>query len=157
MPLELLRKGVIPRHKYRFDLESFFWLLVWFCIAFDPNNPGKYKQTPFDNDNLFAIGKEKHEFLMNGNDFWDAFRAVDSTYRPLIKSWVCKAYCLVVDLGMLANQINREKFNLGALTMEDNEDDQLIDETRNKLERLQEKAECILTYERYMRALNVAV
>ncbi|KAI0918124.1 hypothetical protein AcV5_002895 [Taiwanofungus camphoratus] len=36
MALDLLVKGNAPLHRYRHDLESFFFVLAWFCAVFDP-------------------------------------------------------------------------------------------------------------------------
>ena len=38
MALDLLADGDPPVHKYRFDLESFFFVLVWHCAVHDPGH-----------------------------------------------------------------------------------------------------------------------
>ncbi|TCD59854.1 hypothetical protein EIP91_011290 [Steccherinum ochraceum] len=43
MSLDLLpgpdkNDSVVPPHQYRHDIESFFWVLAWFCACFDPDS-----------------------------------------------------------------------------------------------------------------------
>lgn len=37
MAVDLLEDTSIPRHLYRHDLESFFWVLTWFVAVFKPD------------------------------------------------------------------------------------------------------------------------
>ncbi|OCH86553.1 hypothetical protein OBBRIDRAFT_806715 [Obba rivulosa] len=67
MAIELLDEGVIPFHRYRFDLESFFYVLVWFCLRFSPVAHEVYHVEDWQHTNLWQIGVAKALFLNNPN------------------------------------------------------------------------------------------
>ncbi|KAI0962150.1 hypothetical protein AcV7_001053 [Taiwanofungus camphoratus] len=52
MTLDLLDQCETPWHLYRFDLESFFYVLVWFCASFDPTQNRIGFITSWQNDDL---------------------------------------------------------------------------------------------------------
>ncbi|OSX56337.1 hypothetical protein POSPLADRAFT_1062825 [Postia placenta MAD-698-R-SB12] len=87
MALDLLRAGPVPFPRYRYDLESFFFLLAWFCVVHDPVRH-KFGHLPeWENSDMFTIGLYKREFLYH-NGLFDQISRVGPTYLPLWESWV---------------------------------------------------------------------
>ena len=159
MAFELLRPGDIPRHKYRFDLESFFWLLVWFCIAFDPNHRGRYRKTPFDQENLEAIGREKHAFLTNDSEttFETLFHDTDPSYKQhIVDTWIEDLHSVIGDVAKLVTDITHAKNKVkkaGNSRLRHPTGNPSVDPTM-ELDRLKAKLPHILTYQDYMRVLD---
>ena len=88
MALDLLRPGAAPRHVYRHDLESFFWVLAWFCAVFDPKER-KLRALPlWHQANLVDIGSAKMIFLQESTTFDRTFAKTDSAYRPFVDTWI---------------------------------------------------------------------
>ncbi|KZT64187.1 hypothetical protein DAEQUDRAFT_732987 [Daedalea quercina L-15889] len=63
MALDLLPPGPPPLHKYRHDLESFFYIYTTFAAAYDPPKRHLGKIMQWQQESLIAIGDEKRRFL----------------------------------------------------------------------------------------------
>lgn len=159
MAFELLRPGDIPRHTYRFDLESFFWLLVWFCIAFDPNHRGRYRKTPFDQDNLITIGEKKNTFLTNDSEttFKTLFHDTEPSYKQhVVDTWIEDLHSVIGDVAKLVTDITHAKNKVKKARnsrLRHPTGNPSVDPTM-KLDRLKAKLPHILTYKDYMRVLD---
>jgi len=92
MSLELLTEGQPPRHKYRFDLESFFFVIAWFCAVFDPERHTLGHILEWERGDLPTIGHNKMAFLSNKNVYKEIFARTHTSYRPLWKKWVKPLY-----------------------------------------------------------------
>ena len=88
MAYELLRPGEVPPHLYRYDLESFFWLLAWFCAVFDPKSHSIKRRSFWDHTELFTVGEKKNTFISNIASFDMVFEKSDPDYRSLAHDWV---------------------------------------------------------------------
>ncbi|CAL1698455.1 unnamed protein product [Somion occarium] len=88
-------------HGYRHDLESFFYLLCYFCATFNPPKPSESKGTfrflaGWENGNLSAVAKAKTDFLLrkkdNPEDKLDAFDSLfentHKDYRSVVFKWI---------------------------------------------------------------------
>ncbi|KZT70792.1 hypothetical protein DAEQUDRAFT_724931 [Daedalea quercina L-15889] len=86
MALDLLRTGAPPPHKYRHDLESFFYIYITFAAVYDP--PKRYlgKIMQWQQESLIAIGHEKHDFLVNVQTFDQILnrKIVHDEFKPLL-------------------------------------------------------------------------
>ncbi|KAH8080724.1 hypothetical protein BXZ70DRAFT_960187 [Cristinia sonorae] len=81
MAVELLQPGPTPRHLYRHDLESFFWVLAWFCAVFNPKDPHNLRVIPaWQQKNLVDVGSAKSKFLTNNTVFQRTFAQADPAY-----------------------------------------------------------------------------
>ena len=154
MAYELLRPGEVPPHLYRYDLESFFWLLAWFCAVFDPKSHSTKRRSPWDHAELFIVGMKKHMFMSNVASFDTTFENSDPDYRSLAHDWVRKLRSYLGDTAMtLVNEITRLKNkidlarSLGKSTR--------ADRYSQKLEALQKKD--VLKYKRFMKHIGVVV
>ena len=86
MALDVLLYYRPPRHLYRYDLESFFWVLVWITVAY---NSKKKKFEPIKewNDNaLRGIGEKKRAFLDSPQTLLAS--APNKEYKDLRDTWV---------------------------------------------------------------------
>lgn len=92
MALDLLATKKIT-HRYRHDLESFFYVLCYFCAQFrpvTPDNPKAYFAFLHDweSGSMSQIYSKKQEFLLGGEVFYDSFQNVNEAYRPLVDQWI---------------------------------------------------------------------
>ncbi|KAK7684453.1 hypothetical protein QCA50_012400 [Cerrena zonata] len=92
MAIDLL-SPVPVTHRYRHDLESFFYLLCYFCARFrrsTPENPQAYLAYLLDweNGSMAKISLKKQGVLLGGDVFFDLFNDADEAYRPLIDQWI---------------------------------------------------------------------
>ena len=95
MAVDLLQPGTAPRHVYLHDLESFFWVLAWFCAVFDPKKRRLRGLSLWDQASLEDIGSAKERFLTDGTTFKRTFAKTDSAYRPLVDTWIEEIRCEV--------------------------------------------------------------
>ncbi|TCD63012.1 hypothetical protein EIP91_006104, partial [Steccherinum ochraceum] len=86
MALDLLEQGAIPPHRYRHDLESFFWVLVWFCAVFDPVHHTVGVIPSWQRRNVVDVGTAKKNFLFNRADFNETFVKTHPNFRYFVSS-----------------------------------------------------------------------
>ena len=154
MAYELLLPGEVPPHLYRYDLESFFWLLAWFCAVFDPKSHSTKRRSPWDHAELFMVGMRKHTFISNVAFYTMVFEKSDPDYRSLAHDWVRKLRRYIASavnghvdqMESLVDEIilarDRGDFTQAGLQLEE-------------LEALKTKA--IITYEKFMGCIGVTV
>lgn len=65
MAMELLNEGKAPTHLYRYDLESFFWVLVYFVAVHNPEKHILGRVDQWADTSLEVVCGRKIEFLMN--------------------------------------------------------------------------------------------
>ncbi|KAL4246412.1 hypothetical protein ABKN59_009234 [Abortiporus biennis] len=88
MAIDVLDLTPTPIHIYRCDLESFFYVLVWFCAGFNPemntlSSIDDWRTPPFK-----TIAANKRSFV-NTNETRNAILApTHSTYKPIIDLWI---------------------------------------------------------------------
>ncbi|PCH43915.1 hypothetical protein WOLCODRAFT_138673 [Wolfiporia cocos MD-104 SS10] len=89
MAIDLLTRGPRPLHRYRHDLESFFFLLAYVCAAFDVTRH-KFGSIPeWECGDLERISEEKFTFVTNNQVFGDMFHSqTDDGFNRLITEWV---------------------------------------------------------------------
>ncbi|TFY54756.1 hypothetical protein EVJ58_g8676 [Rhodofomes roseus] len=84
MALDLLREGNPPIHKYRHDLESFFYLYAYAAAGYDPTNKIFRPIKQWQLESLVAIGKAKHWFLTNEVENEAVFSSAHEEFKPLL-------------------------------------------------------------------------
>ncbi|KAI0929585.1 hypothetical protein AcV7_005079 [Taiwanofungus camphoratus] len=88
MALDLLSEGKAPLHRYRHDLESFFYVLAWVCAVFDPVRH-KFGHFPdWESSNLITIGRNKRAFLRVEQEWQKMFSSAHPDYAALAENWV---------------------------------------------------------------------
>ncbi|THH17571.1 hypothetical protein EUX98_g9103 [Antrodiella citrinella] len=85
---ELLCLSPPPAHLYRHDLESFFWVLAWFCAVFDPILHTVGFVPAWHQSHLKSVGLAKREFLEVDSEFDRVCSKTHPTYKPVINAWV---------------------------------------------------------------------
>ncbi|EED78829.1 predicted protein [Postia placenta Mad-698-R] len=88
MALDLLRTCPVAFPRYHYELQSFFFLLVWFCVVYDPVKHEFGHFPEWENSDMFTIGLNKREFLYDVDLFDDISSRANPIYQPLWKSWV---------------------------------------------------------------------
>lgn len=152
MAYDLLKDGEAPPHLYRFDLESFFWLLAWFCAAFDPKTRIFKRKTEWDQPSLYLIGMHKRDFLDVDSVYKSAFEKSDPSYRGLISSWVHKLRRYMQVITSDVTKMDHLKGTINDAVAAGDEDEEA--EARKQLEAIQENRVNIVTYKGFMAALG---
>lgn len=89
MACDLLHPSRVPPHEYRHDLESFFWVLVWFCCVFNPEKPTKLGVvSAWQSTNLVNVGQAKGEFLRNMDVYHKVLATIHPTFQRFVKKWI---------------------------------------------------------------------
>ncbi|KZT63409.1 hypothetical protein DAEQUDRAFT_733859 [Daedalea quercina L-15889] len=110
MALDLLRDGPPPLHKYRHDLESFFYIYITFAAVYNP--PKRYlgKIMQWQQESLIAIGDEKCRFLtkMHTVDQILNPKLVHDEFKPLLdqSSFLMALYDAFEKIERLASQVD---------------------------------------------------
>lgn len=86
--LDILNYNRTPHHLYRHDLESFFWVLAWFVICFDPDTGEVKHIDAWLKDSFNEIGHAKAEFIMKGTVFDSISAGCHREYQHILKKWV---------------------------------------------------------------------
>ncbi|KAI0937812.1 hypothetical protein AcW1_010287 [Taiwanofungus camphoratus] len=150
MALDLLTQTKTPRHLYRFDLESFFYVLVWFCASFDPTRNYIGFIRSWQNDELTMIGNAKHRFLTKRLVYQGVIGRADSCFESLINEWVASLRYLFWDLHETDDRYDRLREDLSNAAGKPGET-----MAADRLRQLIESRKEVVTYETFMKALGV--
>ncbi len=104
MAMELLQMSVNPPiHRYRHDLESFLYILIWAMVHYnlgnqelnilpDPKQPRRLPTHPvlqeWECDNYRVNASRKNDFQTTVDSRLSLFAAVQPAFRPLIDGWL---------------------------------------------------------------------
>ena len=86
---------------YSHDLESFYYLLVWFCVVFDPVTHRYGSMPEWETGDEIRMWTFKHCFLTDVNIYKDVVASVHPDYTSLVVDW----------MNPLANQFRRVTLN----------------------------------------------
>ncbi|KAH9829142.1 uncharacterized protein C8Q71DRAFT_791354 [Rhodofomes roseus] len=84
MALDLLREGDPPIHKYRHDLESFFYGYIYFAAAYNPDEQAFGYIKEWQRASLVDIGHSKGDFLLEEKVRTRVMKPAHHTLRPLL-------------------------------------------------------------------------
>ena len=91
MAMDLLRRSLVPpKHLYRHDLESLFYILVCVCVTLDLKKKAFRRFSVWEQKALEDIGRRKKQFLQSTVEYRAFFANCDAALRPLVegqKSW----------------------------------------------------------------------
>ncbi|CAL1698516.1 unnamed protein product [Somion occarium] len=110
MALDLLSTTTIL-HRYRHDLESFFYLLCYFCATFVPpkadQTKGSFRFLPgWEHSDLKKVCSAKKAFLGNHDGGFRAlFTEAHESYRPLFDKWIRPLYTQFKTVPSIASQL----------------------------------------------------
>ncbi|KAH8091041.1 hypothetical protein BXZ70DRAFT_909917 [Cristinia sonorae] len=143
----------VPQHLYRHDLESFFWVLVWFVVTFRPAEKKLGRIDEWLKGDLRETGLTKAQFLRVDDDFDVLTDRADASYKPIVEEWIvplrltlfgpiCDAYHGYDAVARMAQRWRYRK-----PTAEEEE------VYRSKLRELVKEREGIATYETFMNCI----
>ncbi|KAL4243940.1 hypothetical protein ABKN59_010977 [Abortiporus biennis] len=114
MALDLLQGMPLRRHLYRYDLESFFYVLVWFCasIRSKEDASGEIAKWQYSQDS--EIFKYKKSFLNNEDEFNRIMNDTSPQYKSLITSWISPLQDMFMDIQPLSDKLTAERKKLAA-------------------------------------------
>lgn len=136
MALDLLNEGEVPPYQYRFDLESFFYVLVWFCAVFDPTTNRFKHLKNWESSNLLSIGDAKRKFLLNSVCYKNTFAQGHPDYQILVKRWVWKLAKLFQEVNITCwYPLELEQNRLDHEEMDHEERQEVISEIKSILEK----------------------
>lgn len=153
MALDLLTTGDTPLHLYRHDLESFFYVLVWFCVGFNPTRHTIGYISSWQKQDLIEIGNAKGLFLRKRCTYDGVVASAYRDYKLLLKAWAFKMRALFRTLLVQGMQVEKLDAELQeAMEMEDEEGEAAI---RARLKRATAEREASVSYEEFMRILGI--
>lgn len=109
MAIELLLPGRVPFHRYRYDLESFFYVLVWFCVGFDSKARNIRHIDDWQYRDFKLIAAAKALFLQSNQEYNALLAgALDEECRQLAQKWV-------IPIRNMLHKVVRSHYDLDAL------------------------------------------
>ena len=98
MAMDLLQHEEPPMHLYRHDLESFFWVLVYFVATHNPARHTIGRIDQWNNGDLLAVGHAKADFLTYPPTQNLIKTRMDSRYKPIWLKTLWPLACKLDDL-----------------------------------------------------------
>ncbi|KAH9831027.1 uncharacterized protein C8Q71DRAFT_911027 [Rhodofomes roseus] len=144
MALDLLREGNPPLHKYRHDLESFFYLYAYAAAAYDPTNKAFEHIEQWQHVSLIDIGHSKYRFLTDLREFNNVFGKAHEAFKPLLEpgSFLKQLRLEFADIEYEMDTIKR-LVNREAST-----------DLTEQIEKVQQKRDKMMTYKKFMEILG---
>ncbi|KAI0929698.1 hypothetical protein AcV7_005172 [Taiwanofungus camphoratus] len=153
MALDLLSVGRVPLHRYRFDLESFFFVLAWVCAVFDPVQHAFGHFPDWECPKLSDIGCHKTLFIIDDNHYETAFRSAHPDYKALATSWVEQLRTEMVDVTLARIGLTRLRCSLRKARA--NGDLEKAESVSAEMSKAHERLDELMTYEVFMKALGL--
>ncbi|KZT66803.1 hypothetical protein DAEQUDRAFT_729769 [Daedalea quercina L-15889] len=152
MAVDLLRVGPPPLHKYRHDLESFFYVYVTAAAAYDPPEQRFRKVPHWEQQSLVVIGDSKHNFLMNMEVRDQVFENVHLEFEPLLAedSFLIALWAVFMKIESLhdqiaSNEITRDHHARLGTPMDELDTDNM---------EIEKKRDSLMTYSKFMQILR---
>ncbi|THH17572.1 hypothetical protein EUX98_g9104 [Antrodiella citrinella] len=158
MAYELLSYHPPPAHLYRHDLESFFWVLAWFCAVFNPDLHTVGFIPGWHQNRLQDIGTEKAKFLDSEKEVERVCANTHATYRPFITSWIRYLGIILSDAkdASSTERTNTQRYYALLDAPEDNAPmrSSVVANARRKLLRAREELRDLVTYDAFMQVFT---
>ena len=105
MAIDLLATDPPPPHKYRHDLESFFYLYVCAAATFDPDSEQKICVVPqWEHPSPRAAGLLKKQFLRSKAEYHAVLKHAPAQFQPAVEGVLRALWLLFVKVEYLAHQ-----------------------------------------------------
>ncbi|CAL1698620.1 unnamed protein product [Somion occarium] len=161
MALDLLVATETPLHLYRHDLESFFYVMVWFSAVFNPKTHELGYLEAWEQSSLKVIGTAKKDFLKESDEFERILRNVHHSFLPLISSWLSPLYEdfgeTILDAVTAMDKIRQLQSKIVLARKRPGPNTEAaVSELEKRIKEMEEKhdgAQSALTYERFMAIL----
>ena len=146
MAIDLLLQDPPPPHRYRYDLESFFYLYACVAATFDPDGqPRIFVVEQWDHTKLAMIGAMKLTFLTQTSQYFPLFRNSHRDFIPTIKGPLHKLYTMFY--GFECERIVAARFV-------DDVEDEDTGASSAQIDDIEEKRDDGATYRRFMKLLG---
>lgn len=146
-------------HRYRHDLESFFYILCYFCAQFRPQTSENPKPHfaylhGWESGNTKQVYTTKYSFIYNHDGAFESlFENSDKDYLPLLDGWIWPLHeAMFRRVAELSNKLENCYGSL-APAMKRNAT-HLVEEYMAKFRRTIEKADALVTYEKFKEILS---
>ncbi|THH16404.1 hypothetical protein EUX98_g9302, partial [Antrodiella citrinella] len=161
MAYELLSYHPPPAHLYRHDLESFFWVLAWFCAVFNPDLHTVGFIPGWHQNRLQDIGTEKAKFLASYAEIERVCANTHATYMPFITTWI-KYLRHILNNARNASIMEKEQREGYYELLDGTEDNvpmrpKLVAYARKKLLQAREELRDMVTYDVFMEVFAIPV
>ncbi|THH27425.1 hypothetical protein EUX98_g6756 [Antrodiella citrinella] len=162
MACDLLQPDSVPRrHLYRHDLESFFWVLTWFCVVFNPIEHTIDTIPAWDSSNWLNVGKAKVGFLTITKEYTGLIARVHADYLPIDKMCIYDfRYCLEEAWTASREERNTKDKYLQALAQPRENNPRYAEFVARASERLTQARETLrdlITYDYFMAVFKIPV
>ncbi|KAI0962162.1 hypothetical protein AcV7_001063 [Taiwanofungus camphoratus] len=155
MALDLLSPGDTPMHLYRHDLESFFYVLVWFCVTFRPKTHKVGYISSWQRHSLVEIGDAKLHFLMESSTYEMILAPAHRSYVEILTEWVQDLRPLFLKVSNARSNIQELRLWLQtAIRRGDQEEETSL---RTQLVEAEAARESMITYEDFMKRIGMDV
>jgi len=155
MALDLLSAARTPHHRYRHDLESFFFVLAYFCAVFMPSEHKLGKIPQWEASSLIQIGDSKRRFVKNTGVFYAIYTGPGTVVHPdylmLASTWLKRLRMLLIKITVASETIVGKISELACSEQDDHE------AIQNEVRELKARRNTILTYETFMACLGESV
>ncbi|CCM01669.1 uncharacterized protein FIBRA_03732 [Fibroporia radiculosa] len=154
MAVDLLTPGRVPYHRYRHDLESFFFVLAYVCITFQPEEHTFGPLSEWEDSNIFTIGYNKRAFLINVPTHMRLIDRVHPDFQPLLRDWLKPLWGHFADVAsywsITGNKLRKLREAI------DTQDKSLQQELNDDLRRFRMEKNRAITYKKFMRCIGAA-
>lgn len=155
MALDLLLSPGALVHQYHHDLESFFWVLVYFCAKFDLASHKLSVFEAWEKGSLRQIGENK-KLILKRAVWQDQFpNPSANVFTTLAQDWGKPLRSLLVEIPVLISAIDglRERcFDL----QQANNNPRALAECREKLKQAILDKQQLLTYQDFMHVIGAS-
>ncbi|KZT64321.1 hypothetical protein DAEQUDRAFT_39492 [Daedalea quercina L-15889] len=151
MAVDLLRDGSPPLHKYRHDLESWFYVYVVTAATYDPPQKRFRKLPQWEQQSLVLIGDSKHKFLLQRREWLKVVKDAHSDFHPLLrnKSFLIRLWQQFghIELSYFTGVENMER-------MRTPDDQGTSADDDEQMKRMEEERDASMTYSKFMEILG---
>ncbi|TCD60134.1 hypothetical protein EIP91_010682 [Steccherinum ochraceum] len=160
MAVDLLETGAAPRHQYRHDLESFFWVLVWFCAVFNPDTHRVGMIPSWHRRNLVDVGTVKRAFLEQEDYLKQVFAKTHPSFERFTETtiyYLREQFCNVNEESHKAKQRVGRYFGWKAKLGKDRNAKRNMKESLREVIEARKHLRDMITYEHFMAHLGRVV
>ncbi|KAL4243890.1 hypothetical protein ABKN59_010697 [Abortiporus biennis] len=150
MAIEVLKLTPTPIHVYRYDLESFFYVLVWFCAGFNPKKNTLSSIDDWRTPSFVQIAKKQKSIHQTSNQLRHRLCQHASNIRARVKDISdrkAKLRILKDDAFLSSREKREQRRNLN----------RSIEESVLEVESLKDKRKKLATFENFMAKLKVDI
>ncbi|KAI0079389.1 hypothetical protein K474DRAFT_651483 [Panus rudis PR-1116 ss-1] len=153
MAVELMVSDTTPVHRYRFDLQSFYFLLCWFAAGHNPEKREIRRITSWLHKDLKTVGAQKMMFIQQEEVRVKIFENAHQNYYDLIYSWVESLTTNIIYPSItIWNDIRTQRARLAKAVVDGNTEMQ--GRIKKEISRKTVELEESVTFEKFMDALD---